>query len=127
MEPPEAAIPAIALRSARRSRNARADGPPAIATARRPARAAASAFASRSSAGISPSPGSVSPRQSIATAIVFAVNCPAHVPAPGQAARSIASSSARSSSPRRCAATASQTSRIVSSRSPRWPARCGPL
>ena len=105
VEPPLAATPAIALQQRRGGRGTRArSGPRRRARPRaRPARAAAAAFASRSSAGISPSPGSASPRQSIATAIVFAVNWPAHVPAPGHATRSISSSSARSSSPRSCA------------------------
>ena len=67
------------------------------------------------------------PRQSSATAIVFAVNWPAHVPGPGQAAASISSSAARESSPRSSAPTASQTSWIVSSRPFARPARIGPL
>ena len=122
VEPPVAAIPTIAFRSARRSRNVRAVGPePASCAASVPARVAASSFAARSSAGMSPSPIRAMPRQSSATAIVLAVKWPAHVPAPGQATRSSSSSSARGISPRSSAPTASQTSWIVTS-SPSQPA-----
>ena len=58
------------------------------------------------------------PRQSSATAIVFAVKWPAHVPGPGQATRSSSSSAARGPG------MASHTSWIVT---PPGPARIGPL
>ena len=56
VEPPVAAMPAIALSSARRSRNVRARRQRVAQRDAAPARAAAAAFASVSSAGISPSP-----------------------------------------------------------------------
>ncbi len=127
VEPPLPTIPAIAFSRARRSRNRRAVVPSsARRTARLPARVAASSFASRSSAGTRPSPIRAIPRQSIATAIVLAVKCPAHVPAPGHACRSSSSRSARGSKPRSSAPTASQTSWIVTSRPRQRPARIGP-
>ena len=123
-----AAIAAIAFSSERRSTNVRAVGPEAAsAIAASPARRAASAFASALSAGISPSPISPRPMHSTAIAIVFAVNCPAHVPGPGHAVRSSSSSSFREITPRSCAPTASHMSWIESSRSPSRPARIGPL
>ena len=61
-----------------------------------------------------PSPIGPSPRKSTATAIVLAVKCPVHAPKPGQALRSIASSSSSEMTPPSCAPTASQTSWIVS-------------
>ena len=68
-----------------------------------------------------------SPRQSSATAIVFAVNWPAHVPGPGQARGLDLVQPVRVSRPRSSAPTASQTSWIVSSRPSAFPARIGPL
>ena len=131
VEPPVAAMPAIAFSNARRSRKARADGPPrASAVARAPARAAAAAFSASASAGIRPSPMTAAPRHSSATAIVLAVKCPAHVPGPGHAPRSSSSRSARDRPPRSYAPTASHTSWIVTATrasarraSGRWPAR----
>ena len=101
VEPPVAATPAIALRSARRSRNARAPAPPPRRARPRAARPAPRppAFSSRASAGISPSPRIARPRQSSAIAIVLAVNWPAQVPGPGHAWRSSSSSSARVDAP----------------------------
>ncbi len=128
VEPPLATIPAMAFRSARRSRKVRAVTPcEASSTASSPARSAASAFAALSSAGTRPSPIRAMPRQSSATAIVFAVKWPAHVPPAGHACRSSSSSSARVISPRSSAPTASQTSWIVTCRPPIRPARIGPL
>ncbi len=130
MEPPVAAMPAMALRSARRSRNVRADGPPLAASETAEAAAARSAaapFSSVASAAISPSPMGEMPRQSRATAIVFAVKWPAQVPGPGQASRSSSSSSSRVAEPRSKAPTASHTCWIVTSAPRTRPARIGPL
>ena len=82
--------------------SARAVGPPR--RARRPAAparaAAASSFASRRRRrDRGRRRCTASPRQSSATAIVFAVNWPAHVPGPGQAARSSSSSSRARAAP----------------------------
>ena len=66
------------------------------------------------------------PRQSSATAIVFAVKWPAQAPGPGHATASSSSSSSRESSPRSSAPTASHTSWIVTSRPCSSPARIGP-
>ena len=78
VEPPLATAPAIALRSARRSRNSRAVTPRSASdTARVPARAAAASFSSSWAAGISPSPVKPSPSMSTTMAIVLAVKLPA--------------------------------------------------
>src|SRR3954462_6305036 len=79
----------------------------------RPAASAAAGFAG-SVAGMLPRPTAPSPRKSTAIAIVFAVKWPWHAPHPGQACRSIASSSSSVIWPTSCAPTASHTSWIVS-------------
>jgi hypothetical protein len=50
------------------------------------------------------------PRNSLAIAIVLAVNWPPHAPAPGQASSSIVQKSASLIEPAACAPTASNTS-----------------
>ena len=74
-------------------------------------------------AGTALAPGGDSPRNSSAVLIVFAVNCPPHAPAPGQACSSTARSSAASILPALKAPTASKTSWTTRSRSwsrPGW-------
>ena len=61
-----------------------------------------------------------------AVAIVFAVNCPPHAPAPGQAMRSSSASFASLIVPALCAPTASKTSPIVTSRPSNRPGRIEP-
>ena len=58
---------------------------------------------------------SANPKASEIHAIVFAVNCPPHEPADGQATCSIAFNSLSSIVPRACFPTASKTSTIVKS------------
>ena len=75
----------------------------------------------RSTAGGAAEPGSAMPIASATAAIVLAVYMPPHAPSPGQAAFSIAVSSSRVIVPAAWAPTASNTSMIVSSRSPASP------
>ncbi len=86
------------------------------ATSCSPARRATARFSS-AVAGTSLAPNGDSPIRVIASAIVLAVNCPPHAPAPGQAARSSSHSSFSSSLPAAQAPTASKTSWMVTSRS----------
>ncbi len=79
--------------------------------ARRP-----TSFLAGSTAGVEPDPIGASPMNSIAIAIVLAVNWPPQAPSPGQAAFSIASSSASSILPAEWAPIASKTDWTVSSR-----------
>jgi hypothetical protein len=125
VDPPLAAIPAIAFSSALRSRNARA--PLASRVASAPHAAASVARSASASAGTIVRPSGVMPRNSSARPIVFAVKFPAHVPGPGHATRSSSSSSARASRPWRVAPIASQTSWIVATSPCQEPARIGPL
>ncbi len=59
--------------------------------------------------------------------IVFAVNCPPHAPAPGQATDSSACSSAGVIFPTAQAPICSYTSWMVTSRPPSWPGAIVPL
>jgi hypothetical protein len=61
-----------------------------------------------------------------AQAIVFAVNCPAHAPAPGLAQPSSSSRSSSDMSPAACAPIASKTSWIVTSLPRHCPGRIDP-
>ena len=61
-------------------------------------------------AGTLPLPSAAMPRNSTAVAIVFAVNCPPHAPAPGHAADSSDRRSCSVILPAACAPTASNTS-----------------
>ena len=88
VEPPVATAEAAAFSSA--SRVTICDGRTSRATrstTSRPHSCAASAFFGES-AGMPFSPGGLIPRNSMIVDIVFAVNCPPHAPAPGQAAPS---------------------------------------
>ncbi len=82
--------------------------------------AALSAFSS-SSAAMVDEPGRLIPNASMAEDIVLAVNIPPQEPAPGQALRSTARSSASSILPAACSPTASNTLTIVRSRPSWWP------
>ena len=128
VEPPVAAIEAIAFSKA--SRVSTCDGRVSVSTsfiASSPAFTAACGLPG-CVAGISFRPGALTPRKSRAVAIVFAVNCPPHAPAPGQAALSSACTSRLASSmPAACAPTASKTSWIVTSRPRYRPAAIEPL
>ncbi len=64
-------------------------------------------------AGTLPLPSAAMPRNSLAIAMVFAVNCPPQAPAPGHAASSSVHISASLSVPAALAPTASNTSWIV--------------
>ena len=96
------------------------------AIACRPASRAASAFAAPT-AGTAFAPAGLTPRNSSAIAIVLAVNCPPHAPAPGQAASSTAFRRASSMRPAPCAPTASNTSKMVMSRPSMRPGAMEPL
>ena len=110
VEPPVVATDAIAFSSDVRVITSRGLRPLRTrAITRVPASRATSAFFG-SFAGTLPLPSAAMPRNSLAIAIVFAVNCPPQAPAPGHAS---ASSRHRSSSvivPAACAPTASKTS-----------------
>ena len=95
-------------------------------TASLPAATAAAGFPG-CVAGTSFSPGALTPRKSSTVAIVFAVNCPPHAPAPGQAALSSACSSPSLIVPAACAPIASKTSWIVTSRPRKRPGAIDPL
>ena len=90
-----------------------------------PERRATSCFFG-SPAGTSPLPNSARPRNSTAVAMVLAVNCPPHAPAPGQARSSISHRPASDSLPDACAPTASNTSMMVTSRPPTRPGAIDP-
>jgi len=78
-------------------------------------------------AGTSFRPAGLMPRNSSAIAIVFAVNCPPHAPAPGHATFSSSCTSALLIVPAAAAPTASKTSWIVTSRSRKRPGAIEPL
>ncbi len=127
VEPPVAAIAAIAF--SRASRVMICDGRTSSrtsCTASSPARSAAAPLPG-SRAGTSPSPPGEMPRNSSASAIVFAVNCPPHAPAPGHATPSSSCTSSADIFPAACAPTASNTSWIVTSRPRNRPGAIEPL
>ena len=127
VEPPVAATDAAAFSIA--SRVMIWDGRTSSRTScitSRPHSSAASPFV-RLSAGMPFIPAGLIPRNSSAVDIVFAVNCPPHAPAPGQAADSTSCSSAPSILPAACAPTASNTSWIVMSRPRNVPGAIEPL
>ena len=115
VEPPVATAEAAAFSSASRvtmcegrtSRSTRS-------TMSRPHSCAASAFFG-DSAGIPFSPGGLIPRNSMIVAIVLAVNCPPHAPAPGQAALSSSFRSSAEIFPAAYAPIPSYTSATVTS------------
>ena len=110
VEPPLATTAVAAFRIDAGVRNVRAEVPSlASFAASRPQRAASTRLA-ESVAGGSPDPIGLMPIIASAIAMVLAVNCPPHAPAPGHAARSTLSSSASLMSPFACAPTASNTS-----------------
>ena len=115
MEPPVPAMAAIAFSSD--SRVTSCDGRVSLRTssiASCPARTAAAPLPGWF-AGISFSPGELTPRKSSTVAMVLAVNWPPHAPAPGQATLSSACTSLSLIVPAACAPTASKTSWIVTS------------
>ncbi len=110
VDPPVAATPAMAFSSAARVRIVRGVRPAAIArTATSPACLATAARA-WAVAGTFALPIGEIPRNSQASAIVLAVNCPPHAPAPGHAPPSRSFSPSSESRPAECAPTASNTS-----------------
>ena len=118
VEPPVAAIAAIAFSNA--SRVSTCDGRVSSTTsfiASSPAFTAACGLPG-CVAGTSFSPGALTPRKSSAVAIVLAVKWPPQAPAPGHATLSSACTSRSVILPAACAPTASKTSWIVTS-SPR--------
>ena len=127
VEPPVAAIDAIAFSKASR---VRIDLGRIPFSSRRiaswPASKAAWSFL-WSMAGISLAPAGLSPRNSITVDMVLAVNWPPQAPAPGQAASSMASSSGSPIEPAARAPTASKTSISVMSRPSYRPAPMVPL
>ena len=127
VEPAVAATPAMAFSNASRVMMSRGVVPlRRRSIASLPAFRAASAFASKT-AGTAFAPAGLMPRNSSAIAIVFAVNCPPHAPAPGQAWSSTAFSRASSMRPAPCAPTASNTSRMVMSLPSSLPGKMEPL
>ena len=104
-----------------RGRNPAASAPTTATPVRR-----ARSVRSADTAGGDASPGSVMPSASAHIDIVLAVYMPAQEPAPGQAARSIASRSASETSPAACPPTASNTSWMVSDRPSACPGRIVP-
>ncbi len=127
VEPPVAAIAATAFSIA--SRVMICDGRTSSRTSRmtmRPASYAASVFAG-SVAGTSLRPAGQMPRNSRTVAIVLAVNCPPHAPAPGHATPSSSCTSAFDIVPAAAAPTASNTSWMVTSRPRNRPGAMEPL
>ena len=124
---PAVAVPATtALRRLAGVTKARALRPAwSASTVIRPAWRAASAL-SAWVAGISLSPIGDRPRKLSASAMVLAVNCPPHDPAPGQAAASTSARRASSIPPALCAPTASNTSWMVIALPPSWPGMIEP-
>ena len=121
VEPPTAITTAIAFSKACRVRIFRAVRPLATAAASTRADSAALSAFSASSAAIVDECGRLIPSASIAEDMVLAVNIPPQAPAPGIAARSIASSSVRGSLPASNWPSASKTLTIVRSRPARQP------
>ena len=126
MEPPVIATPAIALCSesvvmielGRRSRSS-------TSSTSRPQSCATAPFLP-SSAGTIELPIGEMPSISNAIAMVFAVNCPAQAPAPGDATDSSSARSSSDMSPAAWAPTASNTSWIVTSSPLNFPAATEP-
>ena len=116
MEPAVAITTAAAFRNAALVRMSRGRSPAASARTAASPVARASPVRSAVTAGGVAEPGSAMPSASAHADMVFAVYMPAHDPAPGQAARSTASSSPSDISPAACAPTASNTSWMVSDR-----------
>ncbi len=115
VDPPVATTPAMAFSSAGRVMRSRGRTPRwSRSIASRPACSAAASLAG-SVAGMLTLPIAAMPRNSHTIAIVLAVNCPPHAPAPGQALSSRSLSSTRLMRPAAWAPTASNTSWIVTS------------
>ena len=126
VEPPEAHTVAIAF-----SIDSRVITWPALRSSR--SAASANRPASRATSDLSPfiagtiaEPIGEIPITSNAQAIVLAVNCPPHAPAPGLAHPSSSSSSSSDMSPAACAPIASKTSWIVTSLPRQWPGAIEP-
>ncbi len=126
VDPPVAATPTTAFSSAARDSSARLPTPRARVSMTIRPHARATSGLRASVAGTSPSPSGAMPRSAIAVAIVFAVNCPPHAPAPGQARSSSAARSPSVMRPAAVAPTASNTSWMVTSRPAKRPGRIGP-
>ena len=110
VDPPDAVAAATAFRKAGLVRMSRGRLPAErTSMTSAPTSRAASRLAG-SVAGIELTPSGDRPMASITMAIVLAVYCPPHAPAPGQAARSSSSRSPRSIRPAETAPTASNTS-----------------
>ena len=110
VDPPLAATDMAAFRKEAGVTKRRGEiSPLARSTTSRPQRSA-SAGLSSCTAGTSADPIGDRPIMASAMAMVLAVNCPPHAPAPGQAPRSIWPSSSASMVPREWAPTASNTS-----------------
>src|ERR1019366_1907055 len=126
VDPAVAITTAAAFRTAALVSTSRGRSPLArAATAAAPVRRASSVRSADTAGGVA-EPGSAMPSASAQADMVLAVYMPAHDPAPGQAARSMARASASDISPAAWAPTASNTSWMVTERPFAQPGRTGP-